>query len=136
MWWTVSRPHPVIMANPGRFQCTLPVSVKAGTLATKRTGRELTRDDTTHAEAEIVVPVVELVPVAVRGTQVVWGVVPGPTADDTGLARFRRLAACENPARHRTTVVYIDSTPTGGSAPLPPAEIHRSVRRSTQEVKL
>src|SRR5262249_13193566 len=36
-----------------------------------------------NPEAEIVVPVVGGVPVAVRGAEVVWSVVPGTAADDT-----------------------------------------------------
>jgi hypothetical protein len=53
----------------------------APALAKKRTGR---RENTRHPEANVVVPVVGFVPVAVRRAEVVWIVVPGTAANHAG----------------------------------------------------
>ena len=54
-------PAVLSMSSPGRFVCALPASVKAGTLAAKRTGR---KNNTRHTESETVVPFAWFVPVA------------------------------------------------------------------------
>jgi len=75
--------------QPWTLLCTLPVSVKARTLAAKRTRAKLPRNRPSHTEAVVPVPVAGLVPVAVGGAEVLRIVVPGTATQHTGPIRSR-----------------------------------------------
>lgn len=84
-------PTMLIMDGPGRSAHARRDRDRAGS-GGKRTA---------NAETQVVVPVIGGVPVAVRGAEVVWIVVPGTAADDTatrGRPGFKGAGRIEPPA--------------------------------------
>ena len=116
----VQAPDRAHHGQPWTLVCTLHVSVKAWTPAVKRAGQN---DRTHHTEADVLVPVVRGVPVAVGATEVVWGVVPG-TAAKPGWPGFAE-GGCECSTAARTGGKL---TAAGIASKIAPCCIPRKIR--------
>ncbi len=85
---TGQRPHPVIMSSPGRSIGAPDATVIAPALSTRLPGlieHAGRRENAGHPEADVVVPVVGFVPVAVRRAHVPGVVVPGAATKHASL---------------------------------------------------